>query len=100
MPNPPPSAKVTKGPLHNVPCPHCGTGIDCRDLQETYGTSFEPGMKIDCDHCGRHMQVTAVQSVTIVTVRQVDGHTQRAGNASAPQQKPGFLATLFGPPKR
>jgi hypothetical protein len=100
MPNPPMTAKPTKGPLHAVPCPHCGATNDFRDLQETYGATFEPGFKTDCDHCGRHMEVVAVQPVVFVGVRQTGGHTARPGQPPPQPQKQGFLATLFGPPRK
>ena len=67
--------KATSGAIHRVPCPHCGRPNNFRDLRPMDGAGWgsyglEPGAVISCDSCGKRMQVTGVQDVTVVTVRQ------------------------------
>lgn len=72
MPNPPPAApQTTAGPLHKVPCPHCGHPNDCRLLHEQ--SLLEAGHKIDCDRCHRLMLVLSCAPVVMVQVRQLPG---------------------------
>lgn len=72
MPNPPPAApQMTAGPLHAVPCPHCGHKNDCRLLHEQ--SLLESGHKIDCDRCHRLMLVMSCAPVVMVQVRQLAG---------------------------
>ncbi len=125
----PQTAKITKGPSHAVPCPHCGHRMDFRQLAElggsrsgkglagntrvrktadgalesyTDGTGFvETGAKISCERCGRMALVVGVQSVTIVSLRQIAGQVPVAPQAQQRQrpaapQKPGWLARITG----
>ncbi len=69
-PVPPPSTKTCDGPVHKVPCPHCGKPNDLRDLQRDVGESFEPGLTYECDSCRLINHITSVTPVLVVRVRQ------------------------------
>lgn len=65
--------QVQKGPIHRVPCPYCGAKNDFRGLQGEAGWGdygLERGAVVDCDHCGRKSQIVAVQTITVLTLRQ------------------------------
>jgi len=64
---------MTSGPMHKVPCPHCGKDLNfsAHAGEELGGTGWgdqalEVGATIDCDHCDRQSKVAAVQRVTVV----------------------------------
>jgi hypothetical protein len=63
-----PAAKATTGPLHAVPCAHCGAAMDMRGLQEQ--NLVENGQHVVCDACNRPSLIVAVQQTTIIRVRQ------------------------------
>ncbi len=81
MPNPPslpPRQGVTQGPIHKVPCPHCGQPLDFRAHagEELGGTGWgeqglETGAVVDCDHCSRKSRVAAVERITVVKLVRV-----------------------------
>ena len=65
--------QTVTGPLHAVPCPHCGHTSDWRELELAgdYGNiGLEPGTTVSCDHCNLMMRVVGVNRVTIITVRR------------------------------
>jgi phage terminase large subunit GpA-like protein len=78
MPKPPPLPPrqgTTHGPLHKVPCPHCGKPNDFRPLAgEEQGMSgwgdqgLETGATIECDHCRRLSKIAGVERITVVTL--------------------------------
>lgn len=72
---------VTQGPMHAVPCPHCGAPNDFRELESH---KAEPGDTAACDACDGVMQITAMQPVTIVRVRKIERKMarQRVGQAT------------------
>lgn len=114
------SPKITAGPLHAVPCPHCGHKGDYRQLKELGGgQSFgrnvrmyrgqdgkldasaegvstgmlETGNQVSCDKCGRVSVIVAIQTVTVMKLRQTGGRRpvdqQAAAQARAVQRRPG-----------
>jgi len=81
---------TTSGPLHAVPCPHCGKHNDLRELASQ--NLLDTGHRITCGsikgddvrsgYCGRIFQVTRIQPITIVQVRplhQTPGMALRSG---------------------
>lgn len=70
-------AKLSKGFLHAVPCPHCGMKLDFRSWQPVDGTGWgsyglETGNTVECwddkkkKGCRKIAKIKAVQQVTIV----------------------------------
>lgn len=78
-PQPPRQPPTTQGPINGVPCPHCGSSNDLRELdnQRLLDTSHmivcSPSDGNPNSGCGRVFQVTRIQSVTMVQVRPVHG---------------------------
>ena len=71
---------VTKGPIHKVPCPWCGKGLDFRNHADaSHGgvgwgeQGLEAGSKVDCDYCKKTSQIHTVQQVTIIKLKQSRG---------------------------
>lgn len=68
-------SKTTNGPIHKVPCPHCGAGNDFTEVAEHLKNDgideekAETGAKVLCDHCGQKMIVQAVRTITFIWVR-------------------------------
>lgn len=70
-----PTKQAVRGPLHAVPCPHCGRPNDFRGFAPSGGLGWgdyglEPGTVVDCDHCKRKSQIVHVDKVTLVSLRQ------------------------------
>lgn len=80
MPKPPmptglgiPGKSVTQGPIHKVPCPHCGGALDFRAHAdgESGGTGWgeqalETNARVDCDHCDRPSKILAKEKITVI----------------------------------
>ena len=68
--------QVTRGPLHAVPCPHCGRKQDFRSLADSsqggvgWGGMMESGAKVDCDKCGRTAVIHTIAQVTVVKLKK------------------------------
>jgi hypothetical protein len=62
----------THGPIERVPCPHCGHANDFRELHSEQ--LLDTGHEIDCGHCGRMMEVTAMRQITVIAVRPISAH--------------------------
>ena len=66
---------TVNGPVHGVPCPHCGRTNDLRELDSQ--NLLDTGAEIVCSaldgtpsggHCGRLFQVVRIQAVKFVVV--------------------------------
>lgn len=68
---PPIAKQTTAGPVGAVPCPHCGHKNDCRILDEQ--NLLDRGHRLSCDKCNRMFVVVNIQTVKVVTVRQIPG---------------------------
>ena len=66
MPQQQPPPATTSGPIHGVPCPHCGKLNDFREVRE----ELDKGLAVSCDVCNRMIEVVGVQPVTVVRVRR------------------------------
>jgi hypothetical protein len=75
----------TAGPLHRVPCPHCGRGNDFRELEGQQ--LLDTGHKVICrgenpgEGCGQLMEVVAIQAVKMVAVKPIRVSDQQARQA-------------------
>lgn len=72
MPKPPPPQPLpptTQGPVHAVPCPHCGRPNNCKGLHEM----LTSGTTLTCDHCGQLMQIVGVKMVQVVLLSKPRG---------------------------
>lgn len=90
MPQQPPvSPRTTEGPLHAVPCPHCGKANDFRQLDETISSLLEGGTWVSCDHCGGQLTVVKVVPIKVVQVRQRGPAPQRqmVPNRNVPRRR-------------
>lgn len=58
------SGVETMGDSDSIECPWCGH--DIRDL----GDALEPGLVIDCESCGRKVEIYDVWTTTTVCARQ------------------------------
>lgn len=63
-----PAAGTTNGPLHAVPCAHCGTPQDLRALDEQ--KLVENGAGISCDRCNRISEVVGIKNIKLIVMRQ------------------------------
>jgi hypothetical protein len=63
-----PAAGTTNGPLHAVPCAHCGTPQDMRGLDEQ--KLLENGAEIVCDNCERTSTVVGIKQLKVIVLRQ------------------------------
>lgn len=63
-----PAAGTTQGPLHAVPCAHCGKPNDMRVLDEQ--KLIDPGSGVECDHCGRISTIVGVRQTKVVVLKQ------------------------------
>lgn len=75
MAKPPPQLPpVTSGPSNACPCPCCGK-------PNNFGTGssemLEMGGVYKCDHCGQMMQVCAVRTVKVISLRKPVGQVTR-----------------------
>lgn len=78
---------TTTGPVHAVPCPHCGRTNDLRELESQ--NLLDTGSQLVCapvdrsqrntGHCGRMFRVMRIQLVKAVQVARDD---------SAPREQP------------
>lgn len=72
--------KSSQGPVHRVPCPHCGFMNDFRNL-DSQGL-LDTGHSVYCRDddgggCGRLMMVVAVQTIKMIAVKPVLGVAPR-----------------------
>lgn len=98
---------TVQGPLHAVPCPHCGGFNDLREMQAQQ--LLDTGHRFLCDHCERSMEVLSIRPVTVVVVRKSQdlgtigpGGLARRATAPAAPKPTGILAgvkKLLGGPK-
>jgi endogenous inhibitor of DNA gyrase (YacG/DUF329 family) len=65
--------QATQGPIHRVPCPHCGKPNDFRAHADSelggagWGEQgLETGAKVDCDQCGRFAKILAIEKVVVI----------------------------------
>jgi hypothetical protein len=72
-PKPQPLPAVTSGPINRVPCCNCGKPNSFAGMHEMLDT----GLVVDCDHCHRPMQVAAIQTVKVISVRAPRGPVTR-----------------------
>lgn len=84
---------TSKGPVHGVPCPHCGRPNDLRELDGQ--NVLDTGAEVICGpvdgapntgHCGRMFMVVSIQRVVVVTVAPMQGQPRQA----LPQAKPAY----------
>lgn len=96
------SRKTVSGPMHAVPCPHCGRTHDMRDLESQQ--LLDTGADITCEplegqpdtgYCRRVFTIVGMRPITVVTVRQSDKPAV-AGAQPVPAARPGFLNRLLG----
>ena len=59
---------TVNGPIHSVPCPHCGKPNDYRPHNEQQ--TLDTGSSMSCDHCQRIMEIVAIRPVVVITVRK------------------------------
>lgn len=101
---PAPLPSTTSGPIHQVPCPHCGKPNDFRALKSQQ--LIDTGHQMYCDHCGRSMEVVRIATVEVVSVRR-DPSGKVAPQLRAAEQrqqqqrqmtagKPGIMQRLLG----
>jgi DNA-directed RNA polymerase subunit RPC12/RpoP len=64
-----PALGTTSGPLHAVPCAHCGTAQDMRILDEQ--KLIETGQGVVCDHCKRTSRIVGVRETKVIVLRQL-----------------------------
>lgn len=64
-----PAAGMVNGPLHAVPCAHCGRPNDLRDLDGQ--KILEVGSGLVCDHCGRTSKIAGIKELKIVVLKQM-----------------------------
>lgn len=90
----------THGPIHKVPCPHCGKPNDFRELLTQGDSTIFPNTEVFCDHCGFMMIVKNVQKITVLYV--VPGATrdpqwQQGGKQPLQRQvQPTMMQRLLG----
>lgn len=75
----PVTVKMTTGPIHSVPCPHCGHRQDLRIIRDAARESFEVGAFGSCDKCLRVWDITMIQPVVVVKLRQRAGRRGDGG---------------------
>lgn len=62
------STKITGGRINQVRCPWCGHPNDFRGVDASM--LVDKGSEFDCDKCHYVMQVTNVEQVKVISVRQ------------------------------
>lgn len=97
-------ARTVQGPIHAVPCPHCGKHNDFRTLKSEQ--LVDTGHQMFCDYCGRSMEVVKMATVEFLVVRRdpsgkVAPQRRAAEQRHRQQQqqvagKPGLLQRLLG----
>lgn len=81
---------ATGGPLHAVVCPYCGAPNDLRMLNSQQ--LLDTGSGVTCDKCNWTAQVTQIQQVVFVSLRQ--DPTKRS---AAPPPQVARQATTISP---
>jgi len=66
MPN---TTATVNGPLHAVPCAHCGAPQDLREADKDM--LVEVGRGCVCDHCNRTSEIVGVREIKVVVMRQI-----------------------------
>lgn len=64
-----PAPGTTNGPMHSVPCAHCGHKNDLRELEAQ--KLVEVGQGIICDNCSKQSRIVGMKSVMMVVLRQI-----------------------------
>jgi len=64
-----PAQGTTNGPLHAVPCAHCGARQDLRLLDEQ--KLLDMGQGVVCDHCKRTSRIVGVRETKVIVLRQM-----------------------------
>ena len=99
----PGQASTVQGPIHQVPCPHCGKPNDFRTLKSQQ--LVDTGHCTFCDWCGRSMEVVKMATIEVLVVRRdPSGKVARQGaQRPGPQRavgqvpgRPGFFQRLLG----
>lgn len=96
---------TVNGPVHHVPCPHCGRPNDLRELDSQ--NLLDTGAEIICSsvdgsagtgHCGRLFMVSAVRIVKFVVVVPLHKVVRQGLPAAEPARAvaPGLLQRLLG----
>lgn len=100
-------APQTNGPIHKVPCPHCGKPQDFRELNTQEGTTIYPGTECFCDDCGWGIVIAGVQKVTVLSLTPTnkrDPQWKAGGHQQGQQQRqvrqPSLVQRLLGGGKR
>lgn len=96
------SQRTVQGPIHQVPCPHCGKPNDFRTLKGQQ--LLDTGHCMFCDHCGRSMEVVKIATVEFLVVRRDPTNkvapqrraAQQRAHAQGQLPKPGLLQRLLG----
>lgn len=91
MPKAPPT---TNGPVHHVPCPHCGKANDLRELDGQ--NLLDTGAEIICapldrttpsvGYCGRMFQVVGILHVKLIRVAPMHAQPRH----TLPQAQPAY----------
>lgn len=63
-----PATGTTSGPLHAVPCAHCGAKQDARELDAQQ--LIETGQGLVCDNCKRTSTIVGVRQTKVIVLRQ------------------------------
>lgn len=79
---------TTTGPVHRVPCPHCGKPQDMRELAAQ--NLLDTGNDVVCEDCGRVYIITGIAQIMLITVRP----SNRPARRQLPDAQP---ATTVGP---
>lgn len=64
-----PAAGTTNGPLHAVPCAHCGHPNDLRELDAQQ--LVDKGSGVVCDNCDKTSRIVGIRELKIVVLRQM-----------------------------
>lgn len=64
-----PAEGTTSGPMHAVPCAHCGTAQDLRILDDQ--KLVENGQGVVCDHCNRTSRIVGIRETKVIVLRQM-----------------------------
>jgi hypothetical protein len=96
---------TVNGPVHHVPCPHCGRRNDLRELDSQ--NLLDTGSEIICSpvdgapntgHCGRLFAVVGIRAVKFVVVAPLHKPARAGLPAAQPARAvaPGLLQRLLG----
>lgn len=64
-----PAAGTTKGPVHAVPCAHCGHAQDLRVIDAQKLLDVNAG--VVCDHCDKTSNIVSIREIKFVVLRQI-----------------------------